>query len=75
MIENMLIAELNEILTANLGNKGNGYRPGYNYGHGRKQVFRIPRDRYGNFHPRILELANEWIAKYPFIGIKFHEKK
>ena len=27
---------------------------GHTYGQGRTLTFRIPRDRYGNFHPRIL---------------------
>lgn len=30
--------------------------PGHSYGHGRTLMFRIPRDRYGNFHPRILAI-------------------
>ena len=53
MIESMMVAERGEFLADNLGNKGNGYRPGSTYGQGRKLEFRIPRDRYGNFHPQI----------------------
>lgn len=34
------------------GNKCNAYRPGHTYGHRHTLTFRIPRDRYGNFHPR-----------------------
>ena len=41
------------------GNKCNGYRPGRTYGHGRTLTFRIPRDRYGNFHPRILAILRD----------------
>ena len=39
--------------------RGNGYRPGSAYGHGRKLQFRIPRDRYGNFHPQILAILRD----------------
>ena len=41
------------------GTKGNGYRPGRTYGMGRTLTFRIPRDRYGNFHPRILAVLRD----------------
>lgn len=41
------------------GNKGNDYRPGRTYGIGRTLTFRIPRDRYGNFHPRILAVLRD----------------
>lgn len=55
MLESMMVAERGEFLRdMGDGNKGNGYRLGHTYGHGRKLEFRIPRDRYGNFHPRIL---------------------
>lgn len=64
MIESILVAERNEFLTANPGNKGNGYRPGSTYGHGRKLEFRIPRDRYGNFHPRILAILRNQEEEY-----------
>ena len=53
MIESMMVAERGEFLADNPGNKGNGYRPGSTYGHGRKLEFRLPRDQYGNFHPQI----------------------
>ena len=59
MIESMMVAERSEFLADNPGNKGNGYRPGSTYGHGRKLEFRIPRDRYGNFHPRILAILRD----------------
>ena len=53
MLESMMVAERSEFLSSNPGNKGNGYRPGKSYGQGKKLEFRIPRDRYGNFHPQI----------------------
>ena len=56
MIESMTVAERGEFLSENHSNKGNGFRPGHTYGHGRRLEFRIPRDRYGNFHPQILAL-------------------
>ncbi|MDE6577939.1 MAG: IS256 family transposase [Muribaculaceae bacterium] len=59
MIESMMVAERSEFLADNPGNKGNGYRPGSTYGHGRKLEFRIPRDRYGNFHPQILAILRD----------------
>ena len=36
MLESMMFAERSEFLVDNPGNKGNGYRPGSAYGHGRK---------------------------------------
>lgn len=55
MLESMMVAERGEFLrVAGDGNKGDGYRLGHTYGQGRKLEFRIPRDRYGNFHPQIL---------------------
>lgn len=48
MLESIMLAERREFLSSSPGNKGNGYRPG------RTLTFRIPRDRYGNFHPAIL---------------------
>ena len=56
MLESLMVSERREYLQEEglAGNKCNGYRPGRTYGHGRTLTFRIPRDRYGNFHPRIL---------------------
>ena len=56
MIESMMVAERREYLREDglPGDKGNGFRIGHTYGQGRTLTFRIPRDRYGNFHPRIL---------------------
>lgn len=59
MIESMMVAERGEFLADNPGHKGNGYRPGSTYGQGRKLEFRIPRDRYGNFHPQILAILRD----------------
>ena len=46
MLESMMVAERGEFLAKSQGNKGNGYRPGHTYGHGRRLEFRIPCDRY-----------------------------
>ena len=59
MLESMMVAERGEFLADNPGNKGNGYRPGRTYGQGRKLEFRIPRDRYGYFHPQILAILRD----------------
>lgn len=56
MLESMMVAERSEFLHENPQNKGNGYRFGHAYGQGRKLEFRIPRDRYGNFHPQIVAI-------------------
>jgi len=56
MLESMMVAARGEFLRDNPNNKGNGYRPGHTYGRGKKLEFRIPRDRYGNFHPQILAI-------------------
>ena len=58
MLESLMVSECREYLQEEgiSGNKCNGYRPGRTYGHGRTLTFRIPRDRYGNFHPRILAI-------------------
>jgi transposase-like protein len=59
MIESMMMAERREFLRESEGNKGNGFRLGRSYGQGRVLEFRIPRDRYGNFHPAILALLTD----------------
>jgi putative transposase len=61
MINGMMVAERREYLRDGTaaGNKGNGFRPGRSYGQGRSLTFRIPRDRYGNFHPRILAILRD----------------
>ena len=58
MLESMMVSERREYLRENSasGNKCNGFRPGHSYGHGRTLTFRIPRDRYGNSHLRILAI-------------------
>lgn len=64
MIESILVAERNEFLIANPGNKANGYRPSFTYGNGRKLEFCIHHDRYGNFHPRILDILRNQEEEY-----------
>lgn len=59
MIESMMMAERRDFLDSRPGNKGNGFRQGKSYGQGRILEFRIPRDRYGNFHPTILALLRD----------------
>ena len=61
MLESLMVSERREYLREDglSGNKCNGYRPGRTYGHGRTLTFRIPRDRYGNFHPRILAILRD----------------
>lgn len=59
MIESMMKAERRDFLDGSQGNKGNGFRQGKSYGQGRILEFRIPRDRYGNFHPTILALLKD----------------
>ncbi|WP_016777142.1 IS256 family transposase [Anaerophaga thermohalophila] len=59
MIESLMRSERREFLNTQPGNKGNGYRQGRSYGNGRVLEFRIPRDRYGNFHPTILALLRD----------------
>ena len=59
MIESMMRSERRDFLDANPDNKGNGYSQGKSYGQGRVLEFRIPRDRYGNFHPTILALLRD----------------
>lgn len=44
-------------------NKGNGYRPGKVYGHGKLLELRIPRDRNGEFYPRVLALLRSQQAE------------
>ena len=57
MIESMMVAERREYLREDglPGDKGNGFRMGHTYGQGRTLTFRIPRDRYGNFHQVFLQ--------------------
>ena len=61
MLESLMVSERSEYLREEglTGNKRNGYRPGRTYGHGRTLTFRIPRDRYGNSHPRILAILRD----------------
>ena len=62
MLESLMVSERRAYIeeAGPSGNKCNGYRPGRTYGHGRTlMTFRIPRDRYGNFHPRILAILRD----------------
>lgn len=45
------------------GNKANGYRPGRVYGHGKLLKLRIPRDRNGEFYPKVLALLRSQQAE------------
>ncbi|MFD2531809.1 transposase [Gracilimonas halophila] len=45
------------------GNKSNGYRPGRVYGHGKLLELRIPRDRNGEFYPKVLTLLRSQQAE------------
>ena len=65
LLESMMVSERREYLRENStsGNKCNGFRPGHSYGHGRTLTFRIPRDRYGNFHPRILAITRKVLRR------------
>jgi transposase-like protein len=62
------MAERREFLNESDGNKGSGFRFGRSYGQGRVLEFRVPRDRYGNFHPTILttiEPCSQYQNGYP----------
>jgi putative transposase len=59
MLESVMLSERREFLDGYPSNKGNGFRQGRSYGQGRVLEFRIPRDRYGNFHPKILALLRD----------------
>lgn len=59
MLESMMIKERREYLNGYPGNKENGFRQGRSNGQGLVLGFRIPRDRYGNFRPKILELLRD----------------
>ena len=60
VLESLMVAERGEFLREQEEhNKGNGYRFGHTYGHGKKLEFRIPRDRFGNFHPKILAILRD----------------
>ena len=60
MLESLMVAERSEFLSKQVDrNKGNGFRFGHTYGHGRRLEFKIPRDRFGNFHPKILAILRD----------------
>jgi len=59
VLNGMMKAERTEFLSKAAGNKGNGYRPGKTYGNGKILELRIPRDRNGEFYPKVLALLRE----------------
>lgn len=61
-----------EFLSAHSGNKGNDYRSGKSYGQCTKLEFRIPHDRYGNFHPQIPAiLPDREDERYSLAGVLY----
>lgn len=52
----LMKAERREHLAGKTANKANGFRPGRVYGQGKLLELRIPRDRNGNFYPKVLAL-------------------
>lgn len=55
-LNGLMKAERREHLNGPGPNKGNGFRPGRVYGHGKLLELRIPRDRNGKFYPKVLTL-------------------
>ncbi|TYC06603.1 MAG: IS256 family transposase [Kosmotoga sp.] len=55
----MMKAERTAHLQQAPGNKANGYRMGRAYGNGRLLELRIPRDRNGEFYPKVLALLRD----------------
>lgn len=56
VLNGMMKTERSAALEYQSGNKANGYRPGRVYGHGKLLELRIPRDRNGEFYPKVLML-------------------
>ena len=70
-----MVAERGEFLREQEGrNKGNGYRLGHAYGHGRRLEFRIPRDRFGNFHPKILAILRDQEEECEKLAVSLYTK-
>jgi putative transposase len=74
MLESMMVAERSEFLLTSPSNKGNGYLPWHSYRHGRKLEFRIPRDRYDNFHPQILAILRDQEKEYDHLAEALYTK-
>lgn len=55
-LNGLMKAERREHLAGQTGNKANGFRPGRVYGKGKLLELRIPRDRNGEFYPKVLAL-------------------
>lgn len=63
MLDAMMKAERSAHLERFEGNKANGYRYGKTYGNGRILELRIPRDRNGEFYPKVLALLRSQQAE------------
>ena len=55
-LNGLMKAERREHLHGQTSNKANGFRPGRVYGKGKLLELRIPRDRNGEFYPKVLAL-------------------
>lgn len=55
-LNGLMKAERREHLDGQSSNKGNGFRPGRVYGSGKLLELRIPRDRNGEFYPKLLAI-------------------
>lgn len=59
-MESMMVAELGAFLRRQEDrNKGDGCLLGHIYGHCRRLVFKIPRERYGDFDPKIFAVLRD----------------
>lgn len=56
VLNGLMKAERREHLDHSPANKGNGFRPGKTYGNGKILELRIPRDRNGEFYPKVLAM-------------------
>lgn len=63
MLGAMMKSERSAYLEHIEGNKANGYRYGKAYGNGRILELRIPRDRNGEFYPKVLALLRSQQAE------------
>lgn len=63
VLEALMKTERRVELSDQPNNKANGYRPGRVYGNGKLLELRIPRDRNGQFYPKVLALLKEQQAE------------
>ena len=63
MLNAMMKSERTALLEQAEGNKANCYRYGKTYGHGCILELRIPRDRNGEFYPKVLALLRSQQAE------------